>query len=192
MSEEENLTTTFKQIIPFHGILISVVEHNGTDYIPLKPIVELLGTQWKTAREKAFFGDNKELFGTCELNEPIFNTFHTPRGAKKAVFILLEAGEMYLMKTNTNQIRKNGNASTADYLLKLQKEWRKALHDYQNKGIAVKSKSLDQKKELKELFNARKLATKPAEKEALSKMIEHQMAELGYPLTPDPQGELPV
>ena len=128
----------FKTILSFHGILLTVVEHKGIDYIPLKPIVEMLGTQWKTAREKAFFGDNCELYGTCELNEPVFNSFNTPRGTKKTVFILLESGETYLMRTNTNQVRRHGNPMTADYLLKLQKEWRKALHDYETLGFAVK------------------------------------------------------
>lgn len=93
MSEQ---TVTFKKIISFHGMLLTVVTHENKDYIPLKPIVEMLGTQWKTAREKAFFGDNAELFGTCELEEPIFNSFNTPRGTKKTVHILLEAGETYL------------------------------------------------------------------------------------------------
>lgn len=132
-------TETFKTIILFHGMLLTVVTHENKDYIPLKPIVEMLGTQWKTAREKAVFGDNAELFGTCELEEPIFNRFNPPRGTKKAVHILLEAGETYLMKTNTNQIRAHGNESVANYLLNLQKEWRKALHDYETKGIAFKS-----------------------------------------------------
>ena len=50
--------TTFKSVIAFHGILLTVVEHEGEDYIPLKPIVEMLGIQWKTARQTAFSGDN--------------------------------------------------------------------------------------------------------------------------------------
>lgn len=130
----------FKTILSFHGILLTVVEHKGIDYIPLKPIVEMLGTQWKTARETAISGDNAKLYGTCELNEPVFNSFDTLKGTKKAVFILLEAGEMYLTRVNTSRLRSNGNESSADYLLALQKEWRKALHDYETLGFAVKPK----------------------------------------------------
>lgn len=133
----------YQTVIPFHGLLLSVISHENKDYIPLRPIVEMLGTQWKTAREKAFFGDNLELFGTLELEEPIFNAFRTPRGTKKSVHILLESGETYLMKTNSNQIRNNGNATTADYLLALQKEWRTALHNYEKYGYAVKPVQMD-------------------------------------------------
>lgn len=133
----ENLN--FKTIIHFHGMLLTVLEKDGKEYVPLKPIVEMLGTQWKTAREKAFSGDNAELYGTCELNEPIFNTKNTPRGTKKSVFIELEATEAFLMRTNTNQIRRHGQESVANYLLALQKEWKKALHDYETKGIAMKA-----------------------------------------------------
>lgn len=184
--------TKFKTMINLHGVLLSVIEHNGSDYIPLKPIVELLGTQWKTARNKAFFGDNVELYGTRELNEPIFNTLNTPRGTKKAVFILLEAGETYLMCTNTNQIRAHGSSTTADYLLKLQKEWRKVLHDYETLGVAYNRKVLDQKKDLKALLNASKLAVNPQEKTAISQMIADEFSALGYPLEPDAQIELPL
>lgn len=133
--------TKFKTVIQFHGILLTVVSYGGEDYIPLKPIIEMLGTQWKTARETAFSGDNRELYGTCELNEPIFNSFSTLKGAKKAVFILLEAGEMYLARVNTSRLKANGNKSSAEYLLTLQKEWRKALHDYETHGFAAKPSS---------------------------------------------------
>jgi hypothetical protein len=128
----------FKTVVQFHGILLTVVSYDDKDYIPLKPVVEMLGTQWKTARETAFSGDNRELYGTCELNEPIFNSFSTLKGAKKSVFILLEAAEMYLARVNTSRLKANGNKSSAEYLLNLQKEWRKALHDYETNGFAAK------------------------------------------------------
>ena len=76
--------------------------------------------------KKQFEGDNPELYGTCELNMPVFNSFDTLKGVKKLVFILLEAGEMYLMKTNTNRIRANGNIRTADYLLDFTKRMEKS------------------------------------------------------------------
>lgn len=131
--------TKFKTVISFHGILLTVVENEGTDYIPLKPIVEMLGTQWKTARETAYSGDNQKLYGTCELIEPAFNVLNTLKGTKKAVFILLEAGEMYLARVNTSRLRANGNKPAAEYLLAIQKEWRQALHNYETHGFAVKS-----------------------------------------------------
>ena len=45
----------------------------------------------------------------------------------------------YLSRVNTARLRANGNESAAKYLLALQKEWRKALHDYDTHGFAVKS-----------------------------------------------------
>ncbi len=182
----------FKTIINFHGLLLTVVDSGGIDYIPLKPIVELLGTQWKSARETAFSGDNCELYGTCELNEPIFNGFSTLKGTKKAVFILLEATETYLMRTNTSRMRENGNVKAADYLLNLQKEWRKALHEYETEGLAYNRRVLNKKKDLGDLLKARKCVKNPVEVAALDRMIADEFSGLGYPLNQEdnPQGEL--
>ena len=135
MSEEAIL----KYMINYHGVNLTVVEYEETDYIPLKPIVGMLGTQWKTARENAFFGDNPKLLGTCELNEPEINVVSTLKGTKKSVYILLEAAEMYLARVNASRLRANGNEDGADLLLSMQKEWRKVLHDYETKGVAIKS-----------------------------------------------------
>lgn len=129
----------FKTIIEFQSMLLTVITYDSKDYMPLKPIVDMLGLQWKSARESAFSGDNGELYGTSELNEPNFNSADTLKGAKKSVFILLEAVEIYLARVNTSRVRANGNEKSADYLLALQKEWRKALHDYETKGIAFKA-----------------------------------------------------
>lgn len=136
-------TVTFKTIIPFHGMLLTVVTHENKDYIPLKPIVEMLGTRWDSARKKVFSGDNNEIYSTRELILPEFNVLEALKGSKKMVHILLESAETYLMKTDTNRIRANGNHSAADYLLNLQKEWRKALHDYETKGYAIKSRNVE-------------------------------------------------
>ena len=129
----------FKTIIEFHGMLLTVITFENKDYVPLKPIVDMLGTKWDTARKSAFHGDNAEIYGTELLKTPVFNDIDPSRGVQKTVYILLEATETFLMKTNTNNIRAKGNEKTADYLLALQKEWRKALHDYETKGIAFKA-----------------------------------------------------
>ena len=132
-------TVKFKTIIEFHGMFLTVITFENKDYVPLKPIVEMLGLQWKSARESAISGDNRELYGSCELKEPVFNSFDTLKGAKNTMFILLESCEIFLARVNTSRVRANGNETVADNLLALQKEWRKALHDYETKGIAFKA-----------------------------------------------------
>ncbi len=82
------IETIFKGVINFHGLLLTIVEHNGQDYIQLKPIVEMLSLQWKSARISTFNGDNGELYGTCELIPPVFDNFRTDIGTKKEVSML--------------------------------------------------------------------------------------------------------
>lgn len=132
-------TIKFKTIIEFHGMLLTVITFENKAYVPLKPIVDMLGTKWDSVRKSVFYGDNPEIYGTEWLKTPEFNELEPFKGSKKAVHILLEATETFLMKTDTNRIRAKGNEKTADYLLALQKEWRKALHDYETKGIAFKA-----------------------------------------------------
>lgn len=132
-------TAKFKTIIEFHGMLLTVITFENKDYVQLKPIVDMLGTKWDSVRRNVFLGDNAEIYGTQLLFKPEFDVVEPLKRSKKSVHILLEATETFLMKTDTNRIRANGNEKAADYLLALQKEWRKALHDYETKGIAFKA-----------------------------------------------------
>lgn len=35
--------------VPFHGDSLYVVNHNGEPYVPMKPVVEGMGLDWKAS-----------------------------------------------------------------------------------------------------------------------------------------------
>lgn len=128
----------FVHVIPFHGIDLWVVEYEGVEYVPAKPLAEIAKVEWKRGRKTFFSGDNPKLYGTKELENPVFNGDSTPYGRKKQVYIRLDRSTMYLARVNTARMRVNNKVEAADKLLALQLEWAGALHDYETKGVARK------------------------------------------------------
>ena len=92
---------------------------------------------------------------------------------------------MYLARINTNQMRVNNNEDAADSLLNLQIEWAGVLHDYETQGVAVKGGRVDARRKeensLATLVKTRKDAFIGKERDAITRMIEDKLAELGYP-----------
>ncbi len=54
-------------LLPFQGLMLTVLEAQGTQYIPFRPVVGLLGLDWKMARRTATRADNAELYDLQEL-----------------------------------------------------------------------------------------------------------------------------
>jgi Mor family transcriptional regulator len=135
--------TIATRLINFHGLTLAVVEHENIEYIAAPPLVDLTGIQWTRARKTLFSDDNAILYGTKELNRPIFDGFGIPRDTKTAVYIRLDRSTMFLARVNTAQMRANGKENAADQLLKLQIEWAEALHSYETNGVAFKTQQRD-------------------------------------------------
>ena len=185
-------------IINFHGLTLWVLDHEGADYIPARALVNLAGTDWKTARNGLFSGDAPKLFGTIELINPVFNDDPGAYAPKKQPYIRLDRSRMYLARINTGRMRVNNNEDAADRLLNLQIEWAEALHSYETTGVAVKNTKLDTRRKeeqnLATLIKIRKDTTDTGEKSALTAMISAKFTELGFPpgTVPDDQLELEV
>ena len=54
-------------LLPFHGLMLTVLAAQGVQYVPFRPVVSLLGLDWKMARRTAGTADNAELYGLQEL-----------------------------------------------------------------------------------------------------------------------------
>ncbi|WP_199902908.1 phage antirepressor N-terminal domain-containing protein, partial [Escherichia coli] len=52
--------------VPFHGDSLYVVNHNGEPYVPMKPIVEGVGLDWKTQYRKL-----KQRLNSCMVEMTI-------------------------------------------------------------------------------------------------------------------------
>jgi hypothetical protein len=185
MAENTTPTPQVVGIINFHGLTLWVVDHEGTEYIPARALVNLAGTDWKTARNGLFSGDAPKLFGTMELINPVFNDDPGAYAPKKQPYIRLDRSRLYMARINTSRMRVNNNEDAADALLALQIEWAEALHSYETTGVAVKNTRLDSRRKeehtLATLIKTRTATANAQEKAALTAMIRDKLTELGYP-----------
>lgn len=201
--------------IRFHGITLLVVQADGTEYVPVKPISDLLGLDWRNQRTAVQAGDNAVLYGARRLISPVFNAIERgditplPPGGTPSegdldtenlsqisdrradLYIRLDRAQMFLARVNTSRVRSHGNSDAANYLLALQIEWAEVLHAYQLHGIAVKKGAMDDRKMLGDLMKSRVLAA-PREKRAFDRMISDALHEMGYPIEDDGQKNLPL
>lgn len=202
-------------LIRFHGLTLVVVETGLIQYAPIKPIIDLLGLDWRNQRTAIQTGDNAVLYGSRRLISPIINAVSggditplPPSGNGAAddlntenlsqigdrrtdLYIRLDRTQMFLARVNTSRVRSHGNVDAANYLLRLQIEWAEALHAYEIHGVAIKEGAMAERKLLGELMKNRVLAA-PREKRAFDNMIADMLHELGYPVEVDRQQPLPL
>lgn len=71
MNTDSIPTATISNLFRFHGLLLPVVLHQGEEYIPVKPVVDLLGIDWRNIK-KSLSGNYKQaFFGFCTLKVPL-------------------------------------------------------------------------------------------------------------------------
>lgn len=181
----------------FHGLLLFVYSTGDQQYIPIRPIIDLIGTDWRTARKSIITGDSADLFGTTSLltakidnsgglmleiggvSTPSQSSSDTSNARNDELIellcIRLDRVHMYLARVNTSRLRVNGKFKAADYLLKLQHEWADALHDYENHGIAINKAGFDSTKQLKMLYEIYQKATDKQQRLIISSQIDHAL-----------------
>ncbi len=220
-SEQPRVTPVTQPVdfIRFHGIALLVVRCEGIDYVAAKPIVDMLGLSWRHTRETVQAGDNAVLYGVRRLETPVFGGPQGPTGRpgraasppatsqegtgeadenigqhgpeKGDLHFMLDRAYLFLARVSTNNMRARGNQEGAAALLALQQEWGAALRAYETHGVAVKKGHHETRQELFNLLKVRG-AVSGAEKRSHDRMIADLYAELGYPLNPLAQGELPL
>lgn len=200
--KNENSNTFAKQVgqVDFEGMTLNVYRYQNHKYVKLRPIVEMLGLTWKSAREAVFTADNSDLYGVNQFISSPADTFFGEQGqfsppyggenevSKLPVYILLERVEIYLARVSTGRMRANGKEKAANKLLSLQKEWATILHLY-NKGETV-SKGTD-KRTLVSLVNAVGNVKDPNRRQALEQIIDDELEAMGY-VVKDPQQTLAI
>ena len=73
-------------LLPFHGLMLTVLEAQGAQYVPFRPVVSLLGLDWKMARRTATSADNAELYDLQELECLPVDTYLGEPEAIEALF----------------------------------------------------------------------------------------------------------
>lgn len=176
-------TAQITDIIYFHGVTLQVISYENIHYVPAKPISDLAGNHWRTAKKTMIEGDNAILYGTKQIQ---LREFAAQGGASTTLTdmlcIRLDRIYIYFARISTNQMKAQGNIDAANALLNLQIEWAKVLHDYETKGIATKDKNKTDTAELMNLMKLRQMASS-VEKQAFTQLLHQKMAELGLPIS---------
>ncbi|GAB3380822.1 phage antirepressor N-terminal domain-containing protein [Spongiibacter taiwanensis] len=178
--------TRVVNLINFHGVTMIVVEHEGVQYIPFKPLVDLSETDWRNAKKAAFSVDNAILFGSKLLKDPIFAAEGgdiTPQ--KESIYIRLDRSRMFLARIQTSRVRAQGNEEAAEKLLKLQIEWAQALHSYETNGVAYKRGKGEAVSQLDKLIRSRNATNDAKEKQSISLLIRDHLNEMGAAVDDD-------
>jgi hypothetical protein len=184
-------TTRPVNFIHFHSLNLLVVEYEGVEYVPLKPLSDLACVDWRNTKKSLLNPDNVTLLGVKTLKSPVFVGVRgdiTP--TQEAIYIQLDRARMFLARINTARMRSHGNVGAAQTLLSLQIEWAEALHAYETTGVAVKKGHREDLGTLMGLIKTRGDGASPTERAALTALIAQTFAELGQPLPADPQSDL--
>lgn len=193
MKNETEKTEDIKEIkdlFRFHGITLPIVEHNGQDFIPIKPLIDLVGLAWRTTKRRLQKPTKQEFHAFCQLKIANLDGLEGLK-ASENYCITLESVQYFLVQINLDRLESNDKPDVAEYLKKLHKEWMSALHSYETNGVAIKS---EQKSHLKDLFSLRKSAI-GEEKEQLTRLIRVELAkfsDIDVADLIDPQQNLPI
>jgi hypothetical protein len=186
-----NTAARITDILHFHGLTLMVYSHDGVQYIAAKPLVDLAGMDWRSAKKSIQEADNAVLYGTTWLNlaeNALQGGDITPESDNESnqnaiLCFRLDRARMFLARINTSRMKSHGNIEAAEALLKLQVEWAEVLHDYETKGHATKDKSEGQEKRLINLIRTLNQTKDAHIAHMLRSRIEELSAELGHPIT---------
>jgi len=178
---------------------VYIDQETNVELIYTKGLVDRIGLDWKSQRRKLVEGDNPDLYALA-FYKSIANLEGqmAPENAdsdniesdfiktKEGLYIPLESVQMYLARILTAQVRSQGNVTSAEFLLSLQKEWRNALHSYESHGLAVKQSLQKQEKErvdlLTKLQKLKKDSQDPKVRAIADYHLDQILNELGLPV----------
>ena len=63
--------TRIKTIFHFHELSLPVIEHEGGEFVPVKPIIEHIGMNWRTALRTLQTDSRTKFFHFQHLNVPL-------------------------------------------------------------------------------------------------------------------------
>ncbi|EON7314435.1 phage antirepressor N-terminal domain-containing protein [Escherichia coli] len=123
--------------LPFHGDSLYVVNHNGEPYVPMKPIVEGMGLDWKTQYRKL-----KQRFNSCMVEMTIQLPGDTQR--RPVICLALRKLAGWLQTISPNKVK----LKIRDKVIQYQEECDDVLYEYWTKGFVVNPRRMSVMEEL--------------------------------------------
>lgn len=170
--------------IEFAGVLLPVVlNEEGHEVVPLKPISDSFGLRWEDQRTRVQGGYLSSLLGTCT---PVI------RGADQAremVCVRLDRVAAWMFQINPERVRAAGNESGADFLIQKHEEWADLIHEYETrKGGMLQAAGQSRAVNLRlfiSAINSQQKTSSAGARKALGGAIGQLAGELGLPYQPD-------
>jgi len=192
MQEDTNQPRIHISIAFGDGILPVIQCEDGHKRVPLKPIAEQIGVQWRSQTHRIQPG--KYLYDRLGIESRIVNdTANRKATGKTRLCIRLDRVVAYLNSLNPENIKGMGNERAAEWLKSKHQEWDDALHAYETQGIAVRSVSQSSLNQVMKLAKI-KQGAEPRDKAWIDYLLRQQLAELDIPesLFHDAQRDLPL
>ena len=141
MQDTEDCSTRAVNLIHFHGLTLLVVENKGIAYLPLKPLSDLAGINWRAALHFACTPEQVEMLGSRWLKPPVIagSGWQVPP-SRAVLFIRMDRARTYLARINTTWVRVRGDVRASEYLHNLSLDLAAAVN-HQSQGRAPLSTS---------------------------------------------------
>lgn len=111
--------------VPFHGVQLYLVEHDGQPYVPMRPMVEGIGLDWKSQHAK--LSANQRRWGMVNITTP------SAGGLQESSCIPLRKLPGWLSRLEPNKVK---NPEIRQKVEEFQDECDDALWQYWNDGHA--------------------------------------------------------
>lgn len=169
--------------LEFAGAVLPVgSDDEGRSVVPLKPIVDVLGLDWKRQLARVNKGYMAKRLGTCMGHMP-----HAGQ-SREMVCIRLDRVAAYLNSVNPEKVRAAGNDDGADFLERKQEEWDLLLHEYElANGLLAREVSREAAVRERQIISflricrEKRSTSDAADRRALSLMAKEVADELGVP-----------
>lgn len=173
--------------IEYAGLTLPVVKNEeGIELVPLKPVSDIFGLDWKNQYRKVTDEWPARYLGVC-----MGVIAHAGDQKREMVCIRLDRVAAYLMTINPDRVRAAGNTTGADFLEARLNEWADALHDYETLGTAVNERHLAGQATLRaanaavKLIRAKALAASAADRGLIDGLLKNLSRENGIPYQPE-------
>lgn len=163
--------------LEFSGAVLPVgTNDQGQKVVPLKPIVDVIGLDWETQRKKVNNVYLCKRLGTCTV--PSLGAGQQ----REMVCIRLDRVAAFLNTINPENVRTQGNDSSADWLERKQTEWDDLLDAYERDfGSLIQKVKSPNVRDLLSVLRARKAAESEPERQFLTTLAQRIAADLGAP-----------
>lgn len=170
--------------LEFAGVTLPVVMNaEGAEVVPVKPIVEAMGVDWMRQYRRMQTPYLSRRLGVC------IGQMSYAGQAREMVCIRLDRVAALLNQMNPEQVRGAGNEAAADFLEAKQAEWDDLIHEYETrKGGMLQAVTREKAVNIRlflSVLRAQREESDPIARNALARHAAELSAAAGVPYQPD-------